>query len=157
MKAEEDLQKLDEDSHGLLEEVIYNPGIVDKLVGLFKKVLQIRNTSELDQKMKQNIITKFKMFFKGFKQGTPDYHILNLLKLIQKLYENNLVTKNYINEIIDVIKSFESSSFVRPYLNILEKVVDSLDSNVFGGNNEMSSSGEWSDFDSSDVTTGVSR
>lgn len=152
----------------LIGKMILHPELVEAIVEVFKKVLHHKGAMKVDQNptlMRQVIISRLEIFIISIRKQSSDYQVLNLLKLVQKLFENALLTKSCIESIIDRLKTYErNGNFARPYLLILEKIAEysengkSNNSNNFDvNNNEMSSSGEWSDMNSDFTANGLSR
>lgn len=155
----------------LLEKAILQPNLVDSVVEIFNKVLWNKSTSSSNLNcntsstvIKIIIVNKLEVLLESAGKELENTQLASIIKLIQKLYQNAIISKHSVNYIIDLIKNNENSNkFVHHYATKLETIVESkisqrkLEFNGHDKNNEMTSSGEWSDFDSETSRHGFLR
>jgi hypothetical protein len=156
----------------LVEKVILKPELVDSIVEVFKKVLRLKNlpSNNLNFNASSSIIkiiiaNKLEVVMESAGKDTSvNTQLFCIIQLVQKLYMNAIISKHCVHYIIDLIKINEKNKFVETYATMLEKVLESkkcmrnIELNGSDPNNsEMTSSGEWSDFDSETSRHGVFR
>ena len=178
--ADETVRKINENTIMPKEEIVYNiliqkvilqPKLVDSVVEIFNKVLWNKsssssslNCSTSSTVIKMIIVNKLEVLLESAGKELENTQLASVIKLIQKLYQSAIISKQSVNFIIDLIKNNENGkNYVHHYAKKLEKILDSkishrkLKYNGNDKNNEMTSSGEWSDFDSETSRHGFLR
>lgn len=176
---DESLKKLDENTimpkdetvyKVLVEKVVARPELIDAIVEVFKAVLRNKNFFVSNSNFNNTNSTVIKIIIVNklevlLGKEAANTQLFTIIKLIQKLYHSTIISKHCVNHFIDLIKLNESGNqTVEHYATMLEKNLKpekfkrNVD-NTFSdpSNNEMTSSGEWSDFDSETARHGVMR
>jgi hypothetical protein len=156
----------------LLEKAIYNPKLVDGVVEIFKKIFGMKtvtsnnlNCTNASSIIKTLIANKLDELLESTgTEAAASTFLFNITNLITKLYQNSIISKLCVNCIIDLIKVYENGNkFDKTYTSILTKALENRKLKRNGSDpkiesyNEMTSSGEWSDFDSETSRHGFLR
>lgn len=156
----------------LLDKLRFSPELLEPIVDVIKKILSCQpgtsKTSEFDKKstfMCQIIHHKLEISLNSFDNKSSDNQVLTVIKLVQRLYENSLITKHFINNVIESVRIYENdnnlkisgSAVFKKIATNLEKFRDKQMSSNDRNNSEMTSSGDWSDFDSGILTSCMKR
>lgn len=147
----------------LLDKLTFSPELLEPIVEVIKKILRCQpgtsSTSEFEKKstfMCQIIHHKLEISLNSFGNKSSNNQVLIVVKLVQRLYENSLVTKHFINNVIESVRIYENdnnfnqsgSAMFKNIATNLEKFRDKQMNSFDRNNNEVTSSGDWSDFDS---------